>query len=85
MNQDAQKKAAAEAALAHVPHDAVIGVGTGSTANHFIQALGGIKACIAGAVALSALGCATATGSADSRPYMVASLAFHRAVGAMAP
>ena len=53
MNQDAQKKAAAEAALAHVPHDAVIGVGTGSTANHFIQALGGIKARIAGAVASS--------------------------------
>jgi ribose 5-phosphate isomerase A len=53
MNQDAQKKAAAEAAIAHVPHDAVIGVGTGSTANHFIQALAGIKARIAGAVASS--------------------------------
>jgi len=53
MNQDAQKKAAAEAAIAHVPHDAVIGVGTGSTANHFIQALAGIKGRIAGAVASS--------------------------------
>jgi ribose 5-phosphate isomerase A len=53
MTQDEQKKAAAEAAIAHVPHDAVIGVGTGSTANHFIQALAGIKGRIAGAVASS--------------------------------
>lgn len=53
MNQDAQKKAAAEAAIAHLPPDAVIGVGTGSTANHFIQALAAIKARIAGAVASS--------------------------------
>jgi ribose 5-phosphate isomerase A len=53
MTQDEQKKAAAEAAIAHVPHDAVIGVGTGSTANHFIQALAGVKGRIAGAVASS--------------------------------
>jgi ribose 5-phosphate isomerase A len=53
MTQDEQKKAAAEAAIAHVPHDAVIGVGTGSTANHFIQALASIKGRIAGAVASS--------------------------------
>jgi ribose 5-phosphate isomerase A len=53
MNQDAQKMAAAQAAIAHVPPDAVIGVGTGSTANCFIQALEGIKSRIAGAVASS--------------------------------
>jgi len=53
MTQDEQKKAAAGAAIAHVPHDAVIGVGTGSTANHFIQALAEIKGRIAGAVASS--------------------------------
>jgi len=53
MNQDQQKQAAAEAALAHVPHDSVLGVGSGSTANHFIRALEGIKGRIAGAVASS--------------------------------
>lgn len=53
MTQDQQKKAAAEAALEHVPDDAVIGVGTGSTANHFIDALGRRRDRIAGAVASS--------------------------------
>ena len=53
MNQDQQKKAAAEAAIAHVPEDCIVGVGTGSTANHFIDALGGIRRRIRGAVASS--------------------------------
>ncbi|MEO8040355.1 MAG: ribose-5-phosphate isomerase RpiA [Betaproteobacteria bacterium] len=53
MNQEQQKQAAAEAALAHVPHDSVLGVGSGSTANHFIQALESIKGRLAGAVASS--------------------------------
>lgn len=47
------KKAVAEAAIAHIPDDAVIGVGTGSTANHFIAALGPIRGRIPGAVASS--------------------------------
>ena len=38
--QDQLKRAAAEAALALVPPDAVVGVGTGSTVNFFIAALG---------------------------------------------
>lgn len=53
MTQDEQKKAVAEAAIAHIPEDAVIGVGTGSTANHFIAALGPIRGRIPGAVASS--------------------------------
>lgn len=43
MNQDALKQQAAEAALAYLPKQGVIGVGTGSTVNHFIAALGRIK------------------------------------------
>ena len=37
MNQDALKKAVAEAALAHVEPGEILGVGTGSTANFFIR------------------------------------------------
>ena len=39
MTQDELKRAVAAAALEHLPHDEVIGVGTGSTANCFIDAL----------------------------------------------
>ena len=53
MTQEEQKKAVAEAAIAHIPDDAVIGVGTGSTANHFIAALARIRGRIPGAVASS--------------------------------
>ena len=37
MNADAMKKAAAEAALAYVEPGMIVGIGTGSTANHFID------------------------------------------------
>jgi ribose 5-phosphate isomerase A len=50
--QDAMKKQAAEAALAYV-EEGVVGVGTGSTVNHFIDALAGIKGRIDGAVSSS--------------------------------
>ena len=40
MASDDQKRRAAEAALAYVPEGATVGVGTGSTVNHFIAALG---------------------------------------------
>ncbi len=53
MTQDEMKKAAAVAALECVPHGGIIGVGTGSTANHFIDALATIKGRIDGAVASS--------------------------------
>lgn len=53
MTQDQQKQAVAQAAIAHIPEGAVIGVGTGSTANHFIAALGAIRGRIPGAVASS--------------------------------
>ncbi|MGE5522676.1 MAG: ribose-5-phosphate isomerase RpiA [Rhodospirillaceae bacterium] len=53
MNQDEQKRAAALAALDHIPDGCMLGVGTGSTANYFIAALGQIKHRLAGAVASS--------------------------------
>lgn len=53
MNQDDKKRAVARAALAYVEDNCFIGVGTGSTANHFIDALAGLKARIDGAVASS--------------------------------
>jgi ribose 5-phosphate isomerase A len=53
MNQDALKHAAAEAALKEVPEDSIVGVGTGSTVNFFIEGLGRIKHRIEGAVSSS--------------------------------
>ena len=47
------KHAAAKAALALVPDESVVGVGTGSTVNYFIAELGKIKQRIEGAVASS--------------------------------
>lgn len=47
------KKAAAEAALEYINNGDIVGVGTGSTANHFIDFLGQIKGRIEGAVASS--------------------------------
>jgi len=51
--QDELKRSAARAALAHVPEDAVIGVGTGSTVDFFIAELGAMKDRIEGAVSSS--------------------------------
>ena len=53
MNVDTMKKMAAEAALEYVEAGTVIGIGTGSTANHFIDLLAGIKGRIEGTVASS--------------------------------
>jgi len=53
MNQEEMKKAVAEAALDYVEAGTVIGIGTGTTANHFIDALAGIKHKIEGTVASS--------------------------------
>lgn len=53
MNQDEMKKAAAEAALAYVEPGMIVGIGTGSTANHFIDLLAGMKDKLAGTVASS--------------------------------
>jgi len=47
------KRAVARAALEHLPAGEIIGVGTGSTANHFIAALGEIADRITGCVASS--------------------------------
>jgi ribose 5-phosphate isomerase A len=53
MTQDDLKRAVAQAAIAHVPADCIVGVGTGSTANFFIDELGKIKHRIQAAVASS--------------------------------
>ena len=53
MTQDELKQAVARAAIAQVPVGCIVGVGTGSTANYFIDELGKIKHKIDGAVASS--------------------------------
>ena len=53
MTQDELKKKVAEVALKYVVEDAVVGVGSGSTVNLFIDALASMKGRIEGAVAAS--------------------------------
>ncbi|MDX8404241.1 MAG: ribose-5-phosphate isomerase RpiA [Mariprofundaceae bacterium] len=53
MTQDEMKEKVAEAALAYVVENTIVGVGTGSTANMFIDALATMKDKIRGAVASS--------------------------------
>lgn len=53
MDQNEKKHRVARAALAFVPANAIVGVGTGSTANCFIDALGEQRTSIRGAVASS--------------------------------
>lgn len=53
MTQDEMKKAVGWAALAYVEANTVVGVGTGSTVNHFIDALASIKDQIKAAVSSS--------------------------------
>ena len=53
MNQDEKKRLVAEVALDYVPDGCIVGVGTGSTANFFIDALGARRDRLRGAVASS--------------------------------
>lgn len=57
MTQDEMKCAVAQAACdyvaEHLPHGAILGVGTGSTANYFIDAIAALKQRIGGTVASS--------------------------------
>ena len=53
MNQDDRKRAVAEAALEFVVPGELVGVGTGSTANAFVDALATVRGRIDGAVASS--------------------------------
>jgi ribose 5-phosphate isomerase A len=53
MSADRKKQLAAEAALAYVADDSIIGIGTGSTVNYFIDALAARKVRIRGAVSSS--------------------------------
>ena len=43
MSQEIMKEKAAQAALAYLPYEGAIGVGTGSTVNYFIDALATVK------------------------------------------
>ena len=53
MTQDEMKKAVAAAAIEYVPSGTIVGVGTGSTANFFIDELAKIKDQITATVASS--------------------------------
>ena len=53
MTQDEQKRAAAQSAIQYIPEGCIVGVGTGSTANYFIDELARIKHRIEGTVASS--------------------------------
>lgn len=53
VDQDSGKRQAAEAALEFLPPDEIIGVGTGSTVNFFIELLGRMRHRVKGAVASS--------------------------------
>jgi ribose 5-phosphate isomerase A len=53
MNADELKRQAAEAALDFLPDGGIIGVGTGSTVNHFIDAFAPLKGRFEGAVSSS--------------------------------
>ncbi|MFU9135550.1 ribose-5-phosphate isomerase RpiA [Erwinia tasmaniensis] len=53
MTQDELKKAVGWAALKYVQPGTIVGVGTGSTAAHFIEALGSVRHQIEGAVSSS--------------------------------
>jgi ribose 5-phosphate isomerase A len=53
MSQEDLKRVAAEAALKYLPDGGIIGVGTGSTVNHFIDLLAKIKGRFDGAVSSS--------------------------------
>ena len=53
MNQDELKRQAAEKAMEFLPDSGILGVGTGSTVNHFIDLLAPIKGRFDGAVSSS--------------------------------
>ncbi|MCK5877010.1 MAG: ribose 5-phosphate isomerase A, partial [Candidatus Marithrix sp.] len=53
MTPDEKKQQVAKAALEYVVENTIIGIGTGSTANHFVDALATIKHKIDGTVASS--------------------------------
>ncbi|MFT3757472.1 ribose-5-phosphate isomerase RpiA [Thauera sp.] len=53
MTQDELKKAAALSALDYIEGGSIVGVGTGSTVNHFIDGLAGMRERIRGAVSSS--------------------------------
>ena len=69
MNQDELKKQVAEAAIEYVESGTIIGVGTGSTANFFIDALAEIKHTFDVTVASSEVSGRGTISSAGSRSW----------------
>ena len=53
MSQDDRKKEVAKAAIKYIEDNSIVGVGTGSTVNFFIEELGNIKDRIKGAISSS--------------------------------
>lgn len=53
MDKETAKKTAAQAALEYIKDDMIIGIGSGSTVDHFITALKSVRSKIEGAVASS--------------------------------
>jgi len=53
MSQDDKKREVAKAAIEYIENDTIVGVGTGSTVNFFIEELANIKGRIEGAVSSS--------------------------------
>ncbi|HET7569003.1 MAG TPA: ribose-5-phosphate isomerase RpiA [Gammaproteobacteria bacterium] len=53
MDKDAKKRAAAKAAMEYIEDVAIVGVGTGSTVDYFIEELAAVRAQIDGAVSSS--------------------------------
>ena len=53
MTQEEKKQLAAKAALAHIPPGAVLGIGSGSTVDYFIDALEAVRSRLKGVVAAS--------------------------------
>lgn len=53
IDQNKQKQAAAKAAIDYIKNDMIVGIGTGSTVNYFIDALASIKGRIEATVASS--------------------------------
>ena len=76
MTQDELKAMVGQAALDHVVPGEIVGVGTGSTVNHFIDALGQVKERIVGAVSSSVA--STQRLQASSAWYSVTALACSR-------